>query len=65
MTEERMKKIETRRATIYLHQTTDGMLHSYALLKFGRYVDRTVEGYEGYDMAAARANANRLWRLYR
>lgn len=62
--DERVKKVETRKATIYLHQTTDGMLHTYALLKYGRYVDRTVDGYDGFDMAAARKSANKLWSTF-
>lgn len=63
--EERVEKVETRRATIYLHRTTDGMFHSYALLKYGRHVDRTVDGYEGFDINKARADANRLWSQFR
>ena len=63
--DERVKQVETRRATVYLHQTSDGELHVYALLKFGRHVDRTVDGYEGFDMSEARTSANALWTQFR
>jgi hypothetical protein len=60
-----VKKVSLRRADIYLHRTSDGMYHSYALLRFGRHIDRTVDSYEGFNYDEARASSNELWTTYR
>lgn len=60
-----IRKIETRRATVVLQVTSDRMVHAFALLKSGRYVDRTVEGYDGPSWTDGQAEANRLLASFR